>query len=98
MLFLFIIPIWAGFGNYFVPLHIGAMDMAFPRINALSFWMLPPAAILMFAGFLVDGGAAAGGWTAYTPLSRQARHGYGSMDPRGTSAWACHLRLVLQTF
>ena len=72
MLFLFIIPIWAGFGNYFVPLHIGAMDMAFPRINALSFWMLPPAAILMFAGFLVDGGAAAGGWTAYTPLSRQA--------------------------
>ena len=75
MLFLFIIPIWAGFGNYFVPLHIGAMDMAFPRINALSFWMLPPAAILMFAGFLVDGGAAAGGWTAYTPLSRQAGMG-----------------------
>ena len=75
MLFLFIIPIWAGFGNYFVPLHIGANDMAFPRINALSFWMLPPAAILMFSGFLVDGGAAAGGWTAYTPLSRQAGMG-----------------------
>jgi cytochrome c oxidase subunit 1 len=72
MLFLFIIPIWAGFGNYFVPLQIGALDMAFPRINALSFWMLPPAGLLMFAGFLVDGGAAAGGWTAYSPLSRQA--------------------------
>ena len=75
MLFLFIIPIWAGFGNYFVPLQIGALDMAFPRINALSFWMLPPAGLLMFAGFLVDGGAAAGGWTAYSPLSRQAGMG-----------------------
>lgn len=42
MLFLFIIPVWAGFGNYFVPLQIGAADMAFPRINALSFWLLPP--------------------------------------------------------
>lgn len=71
MLFLFIIPVWAGFGNYLVPLQIGAADMAFPRINALSFWMLPPAGILMFAGFIVDGGAADGGWTAYSPLAQQ---------------------------
>ncbi|MFN0145914.1 MAG: cytochrome c oxidase subunit I [Dehalococcoidia bacterium] len=70
MLFLFIIPVWAGFGNYIVPLQIGAMDMAFPRINALSFWLLPPAGILMFSGFLVDGGAAQAGWTAYSPLAR----------------------------
>jgi cytochrome c oxidase subunit 1 len=70
MLFLFIIPVWAGFGNYIVPLQIGAMDMAFPRINALSFWLLPPAGILMFSGFLVDGGAASAGWTAYSPLAR----------------------------
>src|SRR5436309_816918 len=41
MIFLFVIPMFAGFGNYFVPLMIGAEDMAFPRINALSFWMLP---------------------------------------------------------
>ncbi len=75
MLFLFIIPVWAGFGNYIVPLQIGAMDMAFPRINALSFWLVPPAGILMFSGFLVDGGAAAAGWTAYSPLARGAGTG-----------------------
>src|SRR6185503_13899161 len=63
MLFLFVIPVWAGFGNYIVPLQIGAADMAFPRINALSFWLLPPAGLLMFSGFLVSGGAAQAGWT-----------------------------------
>ena len=75
MLFLFVIPVWAGFGNYFVPLQIGALDMAFPRINALSFWLVPPAGLLMFAGFLMNGGSAAAGWTAYSPLSRQTGTG-----------------------
>src|SRR5918992_774523 len=69
MIFLFIIPILAGFGNYIVPLQIGAPDMAFPRINALSFWMLPLGGILLFLGF-VTGGAAAAGWTSYSPLSQ----------------------------
>src|SRR5919112_75948 len=68
MIFLFIIPILAGLGNYIVPLQIGAPDMAFPRINALSFWMLPLGGILLLAGFLT-GGAAAAGWTSYPPLS-----------------------------
>src|SRR5918992_315894 len=45
MIFLFVIPILAGFGNYIVPLQIGALDMAFPRVNALSFWMLPLGAV-----------------------------------------------------
>jgi cytochrome c oxidase subunit 1 len=69
MIFLFVIPILAGLGNYAVPLMIGAPDMAFPRINALSFWMLPLAGILLLTGFLSPGGAAAAGWTSYPPLS-----------------------------
>ncbi len=68
MLFVFIIPVLAGFGNYVVPLQIGAPDMAFPRINAMSFWMLPLAGILLLLGF-VTGGSAAAGWTSYPPLS-----------------------------
>jgi len=68
MIFLWTIPVLSGFGNYFVPLHIGARDMAFPRINALSFWMIPTAGLLMYSGLLV-GGTAAAGWTGYTPLS-----------------------------
>jgi cytochrome c oxidase subunit I len=69
MIFLFIIPVLAGFGNYIIPLQIGAPDMAFPRINALSFWMLPLAGILLFSGF-VTGGTAAAGWTSYSPLAQ----------------------------
>jgi len=70
MLFLFIIPIWAGFGNYLVPLQIGALDMAFPRINAMSYWLFPTAGIVMFSGFLLPSGSAQAGWTAYSPLAR----------------------------
>jgi len=68
MIFVFIIPVLAGFANYVVPLQIGAPDMAFPRINALSFWMLPLGGTLLLLGFLT-GGAAAAGWTSYPPLS-----------------------------
>jgi cytochrome c oxidase subunit I len=71
MIFLVIFPLLAGFGNYFVPLQIGALDMAFPRINALSFWLLPAGGITILSGFLVRGGAAAAGWTNYAPLSEQ---------------------------
>ncbi len=68
MIFMFIIPMLAGLGNYAVPLMIGAPDMAFPRINALSLWMLPLAGILLLSGFL-SGGTAVAGWTSYPPLS-----------------------------
>ena len=76
MIFLFIMPVLTGFGNYVVPLQIGAADMAFPRINALSFWMIPLSGILMFSGFFF-GGAAAAGWTSYTPLSEAKFSGVG---------------------
>jgi cytochrome c oxidase subunit I len=75
MIFLFIFPMLAGFGNYFVPLQIGALDMAFPRVNALSFWLLPVGGLTIASGFLVKGGAAAAGWTAFAPLSVQGGSG-----------------------
>ena len=69
MIFLFVIPAFAGLGNYVIPLMIGAPDMAFPRLNALSFWLLPIAGVMMVSSFLVPGGAFASGWTGYAPLS-----------------------------
>jgi len=72
MLFLFGTPIIAAFGNYFVPLLIGADDMAFPRINAIAFWLLPPGALLIWGGFFIPGiEAAQTSWTMYTPLSAE---------------------------
>src|SRR3970040_514565 len=64
MLFLFVIPVGAGFGNYVLPLMIGAKDMAYPRINALALWLIPLAAVVMFSSFFVEGGTAQGGWTS----------------------------------
>jgi len=75
MIFLFIFPVLAGFGNYFVPLQIGALDMAFPRVNALSFWLLPVGGLLLLGGFAAPGGAAAAGWTNFAPLSLQLKTG-----------------------
>ena len=81
MIFLFVIPMWSGFGNYFVPLQIGARDMAFPRINAFSYWLIPLGAAVLFAGFLVPpsvthgircaGGSGSDGWTGYVPLTEK---------------------------
>jgi cytochrome c oxidase subunit 1 len=68
MIFLFIVPVFAGIANFVVPLMLGAPDMAFPRLNALSFWLLPIAGIMMLGSFLVPGGAFACGWTGYVPL------------------------------
>src|ERR1700733_10939558 len=69
LIFLFVIPVFAGLANFVLPLMIGAPDMAFPRLNALSFWMLPVAGTLMLMSFLAPGGSFAAGWTAYAPLS-----------------------------
>ena len=69
MIFLFIIPVFAGIGNYVIPLMIGAPDMAFPRLNALSYWLLPIAGIMFASSMLVPGGPFATGWTGYAPLA-----------------------------
>src|SRR4029079_13868206 len=67
MIFLFVIPVMAGFANYVLPLMIGARDMAFPRINALSYWMLLFGGIVLYASLFFSPPEA--GWTGYPPLS-----------------------------
>jgi len=70
MIFFVIMPILAGaFGNFCIPLMIGARDMAFPFLNMLSFWVTGTAGVIMLSGFFVEGGHAAAGWTSYAPLS-----------------------------
>jgi cytochrome c oxidase subunit I len=77
MIFLVIVPILAGFGNFLVPLMIGARDMAFPRLNALSYWLFLLGGIVLMLSFLAKGGAAHAGWTAYPPLSDTHSSGNG---------------------
>ena len=72
MVFLVVVPILAGLANFLVPLMIGAGDMAFPRLNALSYWLYLFAGIVFSLSFFAKGGAANTGWTAYPPLSLQS--------------------------
>ena len=69
MLLLYATPIVFGFANLVLPLQIGAPDVAFPRLNALSFWLFLFGAFIALGGFIAPGGPADFGWTAYTPLS-----------------------------
>ena len=70
MLLLFATPIVFGFANVVLPLQIGAPDVAFPRLNAFSYWLFLFGGLIVLSGFLMPGGAADFGWTAYAPLSR----------------------------
>src|SRR3954451_3341735 len=87
MVFLFVVPVMAAFGNYMVPLMIGARDMAFPRLNAASLWLLILGGLVMYLGFLWGGGAADAGWTAYPPLSVQS-------PGHGIDLWIVGLHII----
>jgi cytochrome c oxidase subunit I len=78
MIFLFVVPMMAGFGNYIVPLQIGARDMAFPRLNALSYWLFLMGAIVFYSSLLFSPPEA--GWTSYAPLSDNAYSPNGGID------------------
>jgi heme/copper-type cytochrome/quinol oxidase subunit 1 len=82
MIFFVIIPLLVGtFGNYLIPLKIGAGDMAFPFLNGMAFWSALPAGTIMLAGFFLPGGAAAAGWTSYPPLSAILNGGMTNITP-----------------
>src|SRR5947209_16226734 len=88
MVFLGIIPIaFAGFGNYIVPLQIGAPDMAFPKINMFSYWAFVLGAVTLLASFFLPMGAAASGWSSYTPLADIEQLGHGHSILTGQSFW-----------
>ncbi|MFI7231198.1 cytochrome c oxidase subunit I [Nonomuraea angiospora] len=88
MMLLFATPLFAGFANVIMPLQIGAPDVAFPRLNAVSFWLFLFGGIITVSGFFSDGGAADFGWFAYTPLS------YSTFTPSlGGDLWLMGLAL-----
>jgi cytochrome c oxidase subunit 1 len=88
MLF-FATPVVSGFANFLVPLQIGAADMAFPRLNALSYWLFVFGGIIVLLGFGTTGGAAAGGWTSYATLTEQP-----FMSGPGMDLWIVGVALV----
>jgi cytochrome c oxidase subunit I len=71
MVFIVVVPLLAGFANYLVPLMIGAHDVAFPRLNALSYWLFFLGGAVLMLSFFADGGANQNGWTCYPPLCTQ---------------------------
>ena len=87
MVFLVGVPILAGFGNFLVPLMIGARDVAFPRLNALSYWLFAFGGAVLMGSFFADGGAAKAGWTSYPPLSTQT-------EGNGQDLWILSLHIL----
>ncbi|HEY7793274.1 MAG TPA: cytochrome c oxidase subunit I [Gaiellaceae bacterium] len=87
MVFLVVVPILAGFGNFLVPLMIGARDMAFPRLNAFSYWMFLFGGLVLLLSFFAAGGAAKAGWTSYPPLSLKT-------EGNGQDLWILSLHIL----
>jgi cytochrome c oxidase subunit I len=96
MIFWFAMPVMiAAFGNFLIPLMIGADDMVFPRINRLSYQVFLLSAIVILASFFVPGGAFGGAWTAYPPLSANAAY---SLTPWGSTLWLIAVALEFVAF
>jgi cytochrome c oxidase subunit 1 len=96
MVFFVAMPILLGaFGNFLIPLMIGARDMVFPRLNMLSVWTFALASVVMLASFFVPGGAAAAGWTGYPPLSARAEY---TGVHWGLNLWLLGLALEFASF
>jgi len=89
--FLFTAVLTGGFGNFLIPLQIGARDMAFPFLNALSYWIFLASCIVIFSALLVEGGAPLGGWTSYAPLSALPDAGPG--QGTGMTLWISAIAL-----
>ena len=89
MIFLVIVPILAGFGNYLVPLMIGARDMAFPRLNALSYWLFLLGGVILYTSWFAAGGAPRAGWTGYVTLSES-----GYTPGHGMDLWILSLHVL----
>ena len=87
MIFLFNTPVLAGFGNYLIPLQLGTRDMAFPRLNAFSYWVFLLGGIFMFRSFFV-GNMPDGGWFGYPPLVSKTLLTRASTSTSGVSAWS----------
>lgn len=93
MIFFVIIPFAVGmFGNFCIPLMLGTDDMALPRLNMWSFWLVPPAGLIMMSGFFLEGGYAAAGWTSYPPLSAVITNP--AMKLSGQTLWLIALFLI----
>ena len=96
MIFWVAMPILlAAFGNFLVPLMIGAKDMAFPRLNMLSYWIFLVSTLVLLSSFFAPGGAAAGGWTSYPPLSGTAVYSGGQW---GVTLWLLAVALEFVAF
>ena len=90
--FLFTAVLTGGFGNFLIPLQIGARDMAFPFLNALSYWIFLLSCIVIFSALFVQGGAPLGGWTSYAPLSAVPAAG-GTNQETGMTLWIAAIAL-----
>jgi cytochrome c oxidase subunit 1 len=91
MIFLAVMPVLAGFGNYLVPLMIGARDMAFPRLNAFSYWMYLLGGIVLYLSWFAGGGTAKAGWWSYPPLSENLPF---TSPGHGQDYWILSLHLL----